>query len=214
MPQLLITTRSATRMVRLAALGFVLATCCIAVRVGADAMPMPIDNCPCGTVSVRRHTGASCEKEPPENCPLGWRGAIGGDCVLDTCTSDAECAPQEKLCRSFSLCYEPREGWSGRGVVARKFTVWIPVNLCRGAEKCASPSECRAGKLCVPENAPPPVVLARKPDGTVDTRPADVGSRCTEAPVAKTVGIAGATAAVLAGIGLLVIVIWRAARQA
>jgi hypothetical protein len=216
---------------RLAALGIGLATCCIAIEVGADAVPPEPEDCPKGTVGVTDHSGPRCEKEAPKNCPMGWRGAIGGDCVLDTCTSDEQCAPQGKVCRDFSLCYEPRERWYGRldpGLSAptlpanfgprmrleQPVTDWIPINVCGGAERCAAPSECRPGKLCVSASTPAPAVMPRKPDGTVDARPADAGGSCAGCAGAKTVGIAGGVAASLAGIGLLIVVIRRRAGQA
>jgi hypothetical protein len=66
----------------------------------------------------------------------------------------------------------------GRGLYGKSYG--IPVNVCGGTEKCASPGECRMGNVCAPASASALTVMARKADGTIDTRPPEVVSCCPQ----------------------------------
>jgi hypothetical protein len=174
--------------VRSVALALVLA----APLARADALP-PQRTCPPGTILSMSHSGGSCVLAKPEcpegqvalpsgpgfgcapkaptNCPDGWRGdtslADGARCVVADCT-DAPC-PSGTSCVDQKVCVEERDtygyGTSGRQllgappVVRRvKFTVGI----C-GAQGCAAPAECVAGRVCLASGktpalvAPPPI---------------------------------------------------------
>src|SRR5687768_557710 len=175
-----------------------------APRAHADAVPPAPENCPPGQVGTTSHGGPRCEKAPPKNCPIGWVGVIGGTCRLHTCSEDGHCQGEggAKVCRDYSLCHQPKTRAKTCGALAppprsaemamvlpgacvpleQPVTDWIPINVCGGAERCPSPSECRPGKLCVPAsspdspNPPQPGVMPRTPSGEVDNRPSGCGS--------------------------------------
>ena len=187
----------------------------LAPHAFADAVPPPPDDCPSGTEPVTDHGGPRCEKAAPKNCPSGWRGVIGGECVLHQCTADADCRETGRVCRPASLCFEPHQRYStcqgsrsnalGAPPVLggpcmqlpEPVTDWNPVNVCGGTERCASPGECRPSKLCVVPNSPSPKVMPRDESGQVQSKPSGCGSGCVSAP-----GHSG-TAAALMAIGAL-----------
>ncbi len=178
----------------------------------ADAVPPPPDDCPSGTIPTTDHGGPRCEKEPPKNCPSGWRGVMGGECALALCSSDADCADSGRVCRPASVCFEPwqRTSTCDNASPSRSnnlatpspvlggpcmqldepVTEWNPVNVCGGTEKCAAPSECRPSKLCVDKEKPAPKVMPRDDSGQVQTKPSGCGNGCVTAPVHSGSGAA------------------------
>ncbi len=168
-----------------------------AARAAADVVPPPPKKCPPGTVAVTSHSGPACKKEAPKNCPVGYRGVLGGICRLDTCASDLQCEREGKVCRDYSLCYEERtryyakkgeraEGWRGLlGMGPRRRLdppqkYWHPIDICSPGKNCPAPKECRPGKLCVPPATPMPVLpSAQPPDSGSPPAPADAAAAPT-----------------------------------
>jgi hypothetical protein len=74
----------------------------------ADVVRSPPTNCPPGEVGVTSHAGPRCVKEAPKDCPVGWRGRLGGDCALSPCGDDSRCEDGE-ACVTHSVCLEPFE---------------------------------------------------------------------------------------------------------
>ena len=206
----------------------------VAPPARGDAIPPPDRECPSGQVAITDHGGTRCELEAPKNCPPGWIGQVGGTCALHQCADDSSCGDPSKVCRDFSLCFEPREvrpfcvdypSGANEGsprspllgmepppacseIDSAPRTEWFAVNVCGDAERCASPSECRPGKLCVPKSAPAPRVMPRKSDGAVNDDPpggrvppraGGCGSGCAGAPS----GASGGLGAFLAVLGLV-----------
>jgi hypothetical protein len=150
----------------------------------ADAVPPPPAWCPPGRVPVTSHAGPKCELAPPKSCPLGYRGVVGGQCVLNLCWSDESCG-KGRACRETSLCHHSRlVSWEfGEQRVERSNVLgapprridppelrWEPKSICRREGDCAPPAECRAGKICYPIGrdlppAPAPVPSARTDAG-------------------------------------------------
>jgi hypothetical protein len=200
------------------------------LRVHADAVPPPPDDCPSGMVGVTGHGGPHCEKEAPKNCPNGWQGMIGGLCVLSVCSADADCQGDGKVCKKTSLCYEPHERTTTCGsnerarpgpelaspgsrvlgapcaTLPEPVTDWEAVNICGGSEPCASPSECRPSGLCVTPSAPAPAAQRGNSSGTVEPKPSGCGSGCVGAP---SPGKSGAAFGALGVLGLLAARRWR-----
>jgi len=183
----------------------------------ADAIPPPPENCPGDTVPTSDHGGQRCEPPPPEDCPPGYRGQVGGQCVVHQCGTDQDCGPG-KHCLDAQICFAPHEVWVeyGRAPVSRDNllagppipldepkTVFDPVGVCQQAGDCESPSECRPGKLCFPigvaATAAPPRPSGHTPGSTKD-RPSGCGKGCaTSGPAGAALGIAviGVVAALL-----------------
>lgn len=211
--------------------GLAMAVVClllVAPRAWADAVPPPPDDCPAGTVGVTGHGGPHCEKEAPKNCPNGWRGQVGGNCILWLCSADADCGGDGKVCRQMSLCFEPHQRTSTCGANERArpgpelaapgarvlgepcaqlpepVTDWYAVNVCGGQERCASPAECRPGGVCVSPTAPPPAPQPRNPTGAVEPKPGGCGSGC--------VGASGQGRS-SAFFGVIAAIAWLAARR-
>mgnify|MGYP001047283228 CR=1 FL=1 len=54
----------------------------VATTAAADVVMPPPTDCKRGEVGVTSHGGPRCEKVAPEDCPAGWRGVLGGSCML------------------------------------------------------------------------------------------------------------------------------------
>ncbi len=178
----------------------------------ADVVPPPPDDCPAGKVPVSDHGGPGCQDEPPENCPPGWRGVVGGHCQLDRCGTDDRC-PEGKVCRDHSLCYKKQTSWFTYGrqtehpraaapyiggppiELDEPIIKYVPINVCNSQTPCESPNECRPGKLCVPPATPTANPMPMGGTGTVNTKPSGCGSGCSGAGSAA--GLAGASALLL-----------------
>jgi MYXO-CTERM domain-containing protein len=74
----------------------------------ADVVMSPPDDCPRGEVGVTSHGGPRCVKEAPTDCPVGWRGMLGGTCSLTPCENDQGCQAGE-ACVEHSVCLQPFE---------------------------------------------------------------------------------------------------------
>jgi hypothetical protein len=98
----------ATRTRTSAALALALALTAIAAPSSAPAdvvMPPPTD-CPIGEVGTTIHGGLGCVKEAPKDCPTGWRGTLGGTCMLAPCDTDSNCREGE-ACVEHAVCLAP-----------------------------------------------------------------------------------------------------------
>jgi hypothetical protein len=80
----------------------------LADSAAADAIMPPPDDCPSGETGISSHGGPRCVKVEPTDCPVGWRGALGGDCMLRPCAADKDCEPSE-ACIDHSVCLQPSE---------------------------------------------------------------------------------------------------------
>src|SRR6188768_3784167 len=86
----------------------------------ADAVPPEPLFCLSGQVGVSSHTGGSeCVPKAPTDCPPGYRGVVGGKCVLAPCATDQQCETDHR-CYQVDACQELREltwtswGWSAQ----------------------------------------------------------------------------------------------------
>lgn len=162
-----------------------------ATMARADVVPEPPDDCPAGTTPTTSHSGAKCLEPAPTNCPSGWRGEVGGACVLDFCTSDAECRDGRR-CVAQSICHvericHPREFCDS--------PVFEPRWVCGGALSCRSPAECRPGKLCLAAGTRR-AADSPNPDDPRDA--ADLSSGCSSCQRRQPVGHGMALASLVA----------------
>lgn len=139
----------------------------------ADAVMPPPEDCPPGQVGTTSHGGPACVREAPKNCAPGYRGEVGGSCVLAACASDQECEGGQR-CLQIDACQELRElhwtgwGWSAqRRVVPSNLlggpprpqpegdppTAWVKLRICGQDGACNSPAECRPMGLCYPPSS-------------------------------------------------------------
>ena len=96
----------ATRTPTSAAFAFALAALAAPSTAPADVVVPPPTNCPRGEVGVASHDGPRCVKAAPKDCPTGWRGTLGGTCMLAPCASDASCRAGE-ACLEHAVCLAP-----------------------------------------------------------------------------------------------------------
>ncbi|MCC6620879.1 MAG: hypothetical protein IT385_06470 [Deltaproteobacteria bacterium] len=165
----------------------------------ADALP-PDERCPSGQVWVRGHSGG-CRPEAPDDCAPGWRGKIGGVCVvaMPDVGASPPC-PEDEVPKAVTLCLErrldhgngrlrydpPREYEAPVGIVG-------PSAPCDGADRRAV-----AGEVCVdPEHAPTAFVTPpadpkgpRVVGGTGCGRGCEAGSSATAAALLAALGLA------------------------
>jgi hypothetical protein len=139
----------------------------------ADAVPPAPDSCPRGQVGVTSHAGPECVPEAPTNCAPGYRGRVGGTCVLAACSNHDNCVAGER-CMQVDTCQEFRElHWTGWGWSARRprpagnllggppappppgppKKAWVQLNICGQDGACAEPAQCRPAPLCYPQSA-------------------------------------------------------------
>ena len=139
----------------------------------ADVVMPPPEDCPPGQVGTTSHGGPSCVREAPKNCAPGYRGEVGGGCVLAACSSDQECEGG-RVCVQVDACQELRElhwtgwGWSAQGRVVPSNLLggppaprpegdapkaWVKLRICGQDGACNSPAECRPMGLCYPLGA-------------------------------------------------------------
>jgi MYXO-CTERM domain-containing protein len=139
----------------------------------ADAVPPPPKSCPKGHVGVTDHGGPKCVLAAPKNCAPGYRGALGGTCVLATCSSDDQC-DDGRRCLLVETCQEFRElHWTGWGWGAQRpmqrdnlfggpprprpdgpaKKAWVSLNICGQDGPCKAPAECRPVAHCYPPSA-------------------------------------------------------------
>jgi hypothetical protein len=90
----------------IAALGLVLSA---APHASArDAVPPPPLLCPPGYKGVTSHAGPKCEQNAPRNCPTGWDGVLGGNCVLMPCPASGQCHTGY-VCVEHAVCLQPKQ---------------------------------------------------------------------------------------------------------
>ena len=173
----------------------------------ADVVMPPPEDCPPGQVGTTSHGGPSCAREAPKNCAPGYRGEIGGSCVLAACSSDPECEAGTR-CLQVDACQELRElywnGWywrAQRRVAPNNLLggppepqpdgdppkAWVKLRICGQDGACNSPAECRPMGLCYPPSAvgktKAKVVMAAP---TPEDVPEDVNSRALIASDPRT----------------------------
>jgi len=176
----------------------------------ADAVPPPPSHCPKGQVGITDHGGPKCVPEAPKNCAPGYRGEIGGRCVLARCSADDQCESGRR-CLQIEVCQEYRElhwtgwGWSAQRAVPRDNLLaeppspppagppkkdWVPLGICGQDGPCNAPAQCRAAGLCYPPNAVGKTKAKVVSSGIPDTPPVPSG----DAPAQDSPeGSAGAT---------------------
>lgn len=148
--------------------GLLLAVMTVA-RAGADAVPPPPSRCPAGKIPVTSHAGPACVAPAPKNCPPGWEGRIGGNCVVASCKSDADCGAGRQ-CRGAQVCQHEylqewgwgADNWTPAGAVERSLYAEPPrrfdpprrvvevVDICRPDASCPQDWKCVAGRVCLP----------------------------------------------------------------
>lgn len=164
----------------------------------ADAVPAPPDDCPKGQVGITSHAGPACVLEAPKDCAPGYRGEVGGNCVLAACSTDQECSAGSR-CVQVDACQELRRlNWSGWGWEARRARAaagnvlagppmpappgdapeaWVKLRICGQDGACNAPAECRPMGLCYPTSAigktkakvvPAGPVAEKLPDGVYE----------------------------------------------
>lgn len=122
-----------------------------------DALPpaTPI-SCPGGSHVRHDHGGTRCEADAPKDCPAGWRGIPGGQCVLAICQEGSSC-PAGQQCVEVGLCsytttralYGAVRGPELAGPPAIR-KVRVATEACGAARSCAHPAKCRPGAVCLP----------------------------------------------------------------
>ncbi len=158
---------------RLACATCLLVVSLIASTAHADAVPPPPKSCPKGQVGVTSHSGPACVPQAPTDCAPGYRGQVGGQCVLASCHSDDPCDDGQR-CMDVDTCQEFRElhwtgwGWGAHRPVQRgnffagpprprpegpPKKAWVELNICGQDGACESPAECRPSSLCYPTSA-------------------------------------------------------------
>jgi uncharacterized protein (TIGR03382 family) len=157
----------------------------------ADAVPPPPAHCPKGQVGITGHGGPKCVPEAPKNCAPGYRGEIGGNCVLARCGSDSQCEGGQR-CLQIEVCQEYRElhwtgwGWSAQRAVPRDNLLaeppspppdgpprkdWVLLSICGQDGPCNAPAQCRAAGLCYPPGAIGKTKAKLAAPGTPDAPP-------------------------------------------
>jgi len=169
----------------------------------ADALPPP-RSCPSGEVWVRGHSGG-CRPEAPDDCAPGWRGRIGGVCVVAVPDVGASPpCPSDEAAATVTLCLEKRLD-HGNGRVhydpPREYdaTVGIvgPTAACEGPGRRAT-----AGEVCVDVGQTPTafVVPASDPPAPLNGPRVAGGGGCGRGCQAGP----DAAAALLAGLAAVV----------
>jgi hypothetical protein len=160
----------------------------------ADAIP-PAPDCPCGQSYVASHGPPSCVPEAPTNCPAGWQGVVGGNCVLFLCNQPADC-PDGFECKPESVCFLRQELWYHRyprgslQKLEHPEIEWHAARVCAASTTCLPPNECRPAKLCLPRG-----VDHATPELPVDWKAATGGYLCN--PRVKVTALVGGALIVL-----------------
>lgn len=153
---------------RLVLAGVLLGSTFHAEKARADVVG-PAPWCLPGEESYKSHQGGGCRVPAPKDCDPGYRGQSGGICVLQPCTSDANCQAGD-ACLYVDACTEERELiWNGSGWAASSPRYsrapapspppepapkgWVRLGLCGQDGACTAPRECRATQLCYPTHA-------------------------------------------------------------
>ena len=145
-----------TRVVTLTALlaGSALLVLAPTMRARADALPPPED-CPSGQVWVNGHTGG-CRDEAPTNCPPGWRGVVGGVCMVAVAGEAGECQGGA-VAKPATICLEKHmDHGNGRLHYDPPRELQVPVGIvgpgavCTGTDRHES-----AGRVCVGKDETP-----------------------------------------------------------
>jgi MYXO-CTERM domain-containing protein len=97
------TARLASKLLGILAVALVVARAPGSAR--ADVVQPAPTNCPRGKVGTTSHGGPECVLDAPKDCPVGWRGALGGTCQLTPCTGADQCRDGE-ACVEHSVCLQ------------------------------------------------------------------------------------------------------------
>ncbi|MFO0747236.1 MAG: hypothetical protein U1F43_16455 [Myxococcota bacterium] len=146
---------------RVAVVAAVAALAASARPARADALP-PDEDCPSGQVYVRGHSGG-CRPEAPSDCAPGWRGAIGGVCMVATVDEGVACASGTEP-HDATLCLQKMlDRGNGRVVYDPPHEFDLAVGIvgpgaeCKGDKRRAVP-----GRICL---APGATAAAFVPSG-------------------------------------------------
>lgn len=182
----------------------------------ADVVEPPPSYCPPGKTPTTSHGGPRCVLDAPSDCPPGWHGVLGGECVLHVCTEDSQCPAQR--CVATSLCYEQRlRRWGERGpdgpahhgpeLAGPPYELETPVpyeevvGLCGGAQTCGGTAECKPGKVCLPPGVAAPTPRPPDAEGADGARYKHGGcAGCMLSPASSAVPVGLALALGLLGI--------------
>lgn len=159
----------------------------------ADAVPPPLPlQCSKGTTLVHGHDGTHCVPVAPTDCPVGWVGVLGGQCLLDVCTETCgaglECKPVD-LCATEGMGYRYGSN-EARGplLAAPPAPQWMISysDVCGAKRTCKDGATCIASKVCLPPNVHRPA--NRPASGGVAQRPGERGATRTDPAPADASG--------------------------
>jgi uncharacterized protein (TIGR03382 family) len=126
----------------------------------ADAVPPPLPlQCGAGTTLVHNHSGTRCVPDAPTNCPAGWLGIMGGNCIPNLCDTNDSCGAG-LVCKPADLCATEAMGYrfgaleSSRGPLmaapaAPQWTIFYS-EACSETKSCEGKAQCVAAKVCLP----------------------------------------------------------------
>lgn len=178
----------------------------------ADVVSPPPLLCGPGKTAVSDHGGSRCEPNAPD-CPPGWKGVLGGKCIMHGCKGDPDCGGGAK-CVATDVCVEERpQYWeyhpASGGEPAREpgparepppmadpaHPVWVAIEPCGEARACRAPATCRPFSVCLPPGAARPAAKPANADVQRGTLPVAARRGCG----CGVVGEAGGSVAALAG---------------
>lgn len=196
----------------LAALGLTLAW---SGGARADVVASPPLFCGPGKTPVSDHHGSRCEANAPD-CPPGWKGVLGGKCILHVCKADAECGASGQ-CVAADVCGEERPlHWEyarpAGGEPSREpgpaqepppapdpsRPVWVAIEPCSEARACPGAATCRAVSVCLPRGAARPAPKPSNADVQRGTIPVAARRGCG----CDAAGAAGGSVAALAAVAI------------
>lgn len=192
----------------------------------ADVVPSPPAFCGPGKTAVSDHRGARCEPNAPRDCPPGWKGVLGGTCILHSCKGDPDCAGDAR-CVATDVCVEERPRYweydRKGGEPAREIgpsdnasepppapdpshPVLVAIEPCGEARACAAPATCRPFSVCLPKGASRPSPKPANSDVQRGTIPVAARRSCG-------CDVAGAPGGSLAALAAAALALGAAARR-
>lgn len=160
-------------------------------RARADVIARPPALCGPGKTAVSDHRGPRCEPDAPTDCPPGWKGVLGGTCILHSCGADPDCAGGAR-CVAADVCVEERPRYWEYGGSAREpgpaqepppgpdpsHPVWVAIEPCGQARACAAPATCRQHSVCLPRGVDRPAPKPANADVQRGTIPVAARRSC------------------------------------
>ncbi len=162
------------RTIRSAPAALVTAWLLVPSGVARADVVMPLEH-PCRPPQVRgvRSHREVCLEPAPASCPPGWRGVVGGQCVLDRCQDDTTCASGLR-CTDVPLCFESRPDPScvpqSRLTASDRSVLGAPLPMCppgpstyeEATHPCsdttACAGSCKPDRLCLGPGQTPALV--------------------------------------------------------